>query len=179
MMFRFAYPVLLFLVIPVIIWLFFALKRKRSGLTFSSASQLIRISGSGNRLIAHLSIFLRACCLILLVLAAARPQMYNVSREIKSPGVDIMLSLDTSESMAALDFQLNNNPVTRLTAVKKVVTDFIIKREMDRIGLVVFAARGSRTWMPSPKFLYFLLTAKVMQGILLPKRLLRQWQHWE
>jgi len=147
MMFRFAYPVLLFLVIPVVIWLFFALKRKRSGLTFSSASQLIRISGSGNRLIAHLSIFLRACCLILLVMAAARPQMYNVSREIKSPGVDIMLSLDTSESMAALDFQLNNNPVTRLTAVKKVVADFIKKREMDRIGLVVF---GEQAFTQSP-----------------------------
>jgi Ca-activated chloride channel family protein len=92
--------------------------------------------------IARLPLILRACCLILLVIAASRPQFYNVSREIRSPGVDIMLCLDTSGSMQALDFQLDGEPVTRLTAVKKVVTDFIKKREMDRIGLVVFGAEA-------------------------------------
>jgi len=86
-------------------------------------------------------------CLILLVISAARPQFYNVSREIRSPGVDIMLCLDTSGSMQALDFELNGDPVTRLTAVKKVVRDFIIKRQMDRIGLVVF---GEAAFTQSP-----------------------------
>jgi Ca-activated chloride channel family protein len=76
------------------------------------------------------------------VVAAARPQLYNVSKEIRSPGVDIMLCLDTSGSMQALDFQLDGKPVTRLTAVKKVVGEFIEKREMDRIGLVVFGAEA-------------------------------------
>ena len=49
-----------------------------------------------------------------------------------------MLCLDTSGSMQALDFQLDDQPVSRLTAVKKVVSEFIRKREVDRIGLVVF-----------------------------------------
>jgi Ca-activated chloride channel family protein len=40
--------------------------------------------------------------------------------------------------MQALDFKLDQEPVTRLEAVKKVVSDFIKKRETDRIGLVVF-----------------------------------------
>ena len=48
------------------------------------------------------------------------------------------MCIDTSGSMQALDFQLNDEPVTRLTAVKKVVSEFIRKREVDRIGLVVF-----------------------------------------
>jgi Ca-activated chloride channel family protein len=82
-----------------------------------------------------------------MVLTAARPQFYNVSREIRSHGVDIMLVLDTSGSMQALDFQLDGKPVTRLTAVKKVVGEFIRKREMDRIGLVVF---GEEAFTQSP-----------------------------
>jgi Ca-activated chloride channel family protein len=82
-----------------------------------------------------------------LVLAAARPQLVNISREIQSPGVDIMLCLDTSGSMEAMDYQLAGRPVSRLTAVKKVVADFIKKRETDRIGLVVF---GEEAFTQSP-----------------------------
>jgi Ca-activated chloride channel family protein len=58
-----------------------------------------------------------------------------------------MLSLDTSGSMQALDFKLDGEPVSRLTAVKKVVRDFIKKREADRIGLVVF---GEEAFTQSP-----------------------------
>jgi hypothetical protein len=58
-----------------------------------------------------------------------------------------MLALDTSGSMRALDFQLNGEPVTRLSAVKWVVAEFIKKRETDRIGLVVF---GEETFTQSP-----------------------------
>ena len=138
MMFRFAYPVLLSLLIVVAGWLAISLWRKPSSLSHSVASFLARLSDTRNELVVRIPIFLRTLVLVLLVLAAARPQLYNVSREIRSPGVDIMLSLDTSGSMRALDFKLNDEPVTRLTAVKKVVSDFIKKRETDRIGLVVF-----------------------------------------
>jgi Ca-activated chloride channel family protein len=58
-----------------------------------------------------------------------------------------MLCLDTSGSMQAMDFQLDGKPVSRLTAVKKVVSEFIKKREMDRIGLVVF---GEEAFTQSP-----------------------------
>jgi Ca-activated chloride channel family protein len=58
-----------------------------------------------------------------------------------------MLCLDTSGSMEAMDFKLDSEPVTRLTAVKKVVNDFIRKREADRIGLVVF---GEEAFTQSP-----------------------------
>lgn len=147
MMFRFAYPILLILLPVAAAWLILSLIRKPPGLTFSFTSKLMRMADNRDRILARTPLILRLCCLILLVVAAARPQFYNVSREIKSPGVDIILCLDTSGSMRALDFKLDSKPVTRLTAVKKVVSDFIEKRKTDRIGLIVF---GEEAFTQSP-----------------------------
>jgi Ca-activated chloride channel family protein len=147
MMFRFAYPVLLVLLLPVAGWLAFSLWKKPANITYSMTSKMARLAGKVNRFLAMVPLFIRTACLILLVLAAARPQFYNVSREIRSSGVDIMLCLDTSGSMRALDFKLNDEPVSRLTAVKKVVSDFIRKRKTDRIGMVVF---GEEAFTQSP-----------------------------
>ena len=147
MMFRFAYPVILVLLAVVGAWVFFSLRRKPLGITYSMTSRMALFTGGGNRYLARVPMVLRTGCLILLVLAAARPQFYNVSRDIRSPGVDIMLCLDTSGSMQALDFKLDGEPVSRLTAVKKVVSDFIRKRETDRIGMVVF---GQEAFTQSP-----------------------------
>jgi len=139
MSFRFAYPLLLAILSGLILlWLLIRYKQKSASLTFSRASLLIRLAGGGSLLKARIPLILRISGFILLALAAARPQLYNVSHETQTPGVDIILCLDTSGTMKALDFKLDNEPVTRLTAVKKVVTDFIKKREFDRIGLVVF-----------------------------------------
>jgi Ca-activated chloride channel family protein len=124
------------------------------------------MAGGERPLYSHIPQALRIACLVLLVFAAARPQLYNVSREIRSPGVDIMLCLDTSGSMQALDFELDGEPVDRLTAVKKVVSDFIKKRETDRIGLVVF---GEEAFTQSPltmdKGLLLGLTEKMTIGM--------------
>jgi Ca-activated chloride channel family protein len=49
--------------------------------------------------------------------------------------------------MRALDLKLDDKPVSRLAAVKKVVGEFIKKREVDRIGLVVF---GEEAFTQSP-----------------------------
>lgn len=147
MMFRFAYPLLLILLVVVAGWLFFVLRKKPPSITYSMTSQMVRLAGGSGRFLGKVPMTLRVCCLVLLVLAAARPQLYNVSREIRSPGVDIVLCLDTSGSMQALDFRLDEKPVSRLTAVKKVVSEFIKKRETDRIGLVVF---GEDAFTQSP-----------------------------
>jgi len=147
MSFRFAYPALLFFAIAVAGWLAFRIWKKPSALTYSMTSQIARLAGGSHNFISKAPLVLRTLCLVLLVVTAARPQLYNVSREVKSPGVDIMLCLDTSGSMQALDFELNGEPVSRLTAVKKVVSDFIKKRETDRIGLVVF---GEEAFTQSP-----------------------------
>jgi len=147
MMFRFAYPLILMLLLVVAGWLFFGLRKKPPSITYSMTSQMVRLAGGSSRFLGKVPMALRMCCLVLLVLAAARPQLYNVSRDIRSPGVDIVLCLDTSGSMQALDFKLDGKPVSRLTAVKKVVSEFIKKRETDRIGLVVF---GEEAFTQSP-----------------------------
>jgi Ca-activated chloride channel family protein len=137
-MFRFAYPNLLFLLAAVAGWLVFLSRRRPAAITYSLTSTLARIAGGGARLWSAIPVVLRTAALVLLLLAAARPQLYNVSREVRTPGVDIVLALDTSGSMRALDFKIDGDPVTRLAAVQKVVGEFIEKRRNDRIGLVVF-----------------------------------------
>jgi Ca-activated chloride channel family protein len=126
------------LLLPLGVWFAYRLFRKPATITYSITSRIIELAGQTGMVLNRIPLFIRFGCLILLVLAAARPQFYNVSRDIRSHGVDIMLCLDTSGSMQALDFELKGKPVSRLTAVKKVVSDFIQKREMDRIGIVVF-----------------------------------------
>ncbi|MBF0362230.1 MAG: VWA domain-containing protein [Oligoflexia bacterium] len=81
---------------------------------------------------------LRIVAIILLVVGLTRPQAGKKFSEIISEGVDIMLLLDTSGSMQALDFKLDGEPVNRLAVVKKVVADFVKKRPDDRMGIVVF-----------------------------------------
>ncbi|UCH00146.1 MAG: VWA domain-containing protein [Deltaproteobacteria bacterium] len=147
MMFRFAYPALLALLVVIAGWLLFALWRKPTSVTYSTTSTIAELAGSARHLWDKIPLILRTGCLVLLVMTAARPQLYNVPWDVLSPGVDIVLCLDTSGSMEALDFQLDGNPVSRLTAVKKVVGEFIEKREMDRIGLVVF---GEEAFTQSP-----------------------------
>jgi Ca-activated chloride channel family protein len=147
MTFRFGYPVLLALMALVAVWVFFALRRRPANVTYSMTSRVAELAGKGGYLWNNIPLLLRTGCLILLVLTAARPQLFNVSRDIRSTGVDIILSLDTSGSMQALDFKLEGKPVSRLTAVKKVVREFVKKREVDRIGLVVF---GEEAFTQSP-----------------------------
>jgi Ca-activated chloride channel family protein len=112
--------------------------KKPAVIAHSMTARMVAFAGGAGGVWRRVPHLLRLGCLILLTLTAARPQLYNVSREIRTPGVDIMICLDASGSMRAMDFELNNEPVTRLKAVQKVVSEFIKKRETDRIGLVVF-----------------------------------------
>lgn len=71
----------------------------------------------------------------LLVIALARPQSGHALEVIRGRGIDIVMALDISGSMAALDFE----PQNRLGAAKQVIDEFVARRRFDRIGLVVFA----------------------------------------
>lgn len=84
----------------------------------------------------------RVLTLALLILALARPQTGRTYSEVTSEGVDIVLTVDTSGSMRALDMKLGNRHVTRLEVVKDVLAQFIEKREHDRIGMVVFGTEA-------------------------------------
>ncbi len=86
--------------------------------------------------------FLKYFVLCLLIAAIARPQWGTKRTTVLTEGVNIILAVDLSESMAALDFKRKGKIVNRLEAVKGVVSEFISKRSGDRIGVVVFGTEA-------------------------------------
>jgi Ca-activated chloride channel family protein len=76
----------------------------------------------------------------LLIVGLARPQRTHSRTEVTANGIDIVLGLDVSGSMQALDFTVDNYRVNRIAVVKSVVSKFIDERPNDRIGLIAFAA---------------------------------------
>ncbi len=83
----------------------------------------------------------------LLVLAAARPERIGDELEVPVAGRNLMLAVDLSGSMDQKDFELAGRRVDRLTATKAVASDFITRREGDRIGLILF---GERAYLQVP-----------------------------
>lgn len=78
-------------------------------------------------------------CWCLMVLALSRPQFIEPPIQKIQPGRDLMLALDISQSMETRDFRTpDGKRIRRVDAVKKVVGEFIKKREHDRVGMIVF-----------------------------------------
>ncbi len=84
---------------------------------------------------------------LLLVLAAARPERIGDELDVPVSGRNLMLAVDLSGSMDQKDFELGDRRVDRLTATKAVASDFISRREGDRIGLILF---GERAYLQVP-----------------------------
>ena len=135
---------------PEFLWLLalvplLALWRGRMGRTaaieYSSAELVHDVAKETRSNAGGWIISLRLLALALLIVALARPQFGRGTTEVEASGIDIVLAIDVSGSMEALDFQLNGQPVSRLEVVKSAVSKFIEARPNDRIGLVVFAGR--------------------------------------
>jgi len=139
--FRFANPwfLVLLLLIPLLL-----LRRRwiqqhfKAGLIFSQLGLVSRLRGSWTMRIHKGLYFLKLAGIAAVVLAFARPQLGSAEEDILTEGVDIMIAIDISGSMAAEDFR----PKNRISVAKQVVQDFVRGRQSDRIGLVIFAARS-------------------------------------
>ena len=83
----------------------------------------------------------------LLVVALARPQ--HVGEQVQMPvsGRDLMLVVDISPSMDEQDMVLQGRSINRLQAVKRVLDDFISRRQGDRLGLILF---GTEPYVQAP-----------------------------
>jgi Ca-activated chloride channel homolog len=81
---------------------------------------------------------LQLLAMVLVVIAIARPQTPRDIREIRLRSRNIIIALDISSSMKAGDFQ----PGNRLMVARKVVNDFVQRRNGDLVGLVLFAGRA-------------------------------------
>jgi Ca-activated chloride channel family protein len=77
-----------------------------------------------------------------LLVALARPQIVDTTSQVNESGIDIMLAIDLSPSMEALDYHKNGQELSRVDAVREAVGNFIQGRPNDRIGMVVFAGEA-------------------------------------
>ena len=142
-MLRFASPwfFLLLLLVPFLIWY----RRWRHRPPTMASSALFPVVGIGSSAVLRLQPLVPAIkylALVLIIVALARPQWGTERTEVQTEGINIVLALDLSESMAALDFKKKGRVVDRLEAVKGVVQDFVAGRTGDRIGMVVFGTHA-------------------------------------
>ncbi len=127
----------LLLVVPLLgAWRWWRWQGTR-GLRYSDVSPARAVPASWRVRLRGLPAVLRLAALTLGIVALARPQVEDVTRTKTAEGIDIMLTLDTSSSMRAEDFQPN-----RFEAARDVAGSFVEGRVSDRVGLIVFAAEA-------------------------------------
>jgi Ca-activated chloride channel family protein len=141
----FAHPFMLLwlLAIPLLAWL--KGKRNRQPAFLYSSVQLVKgIIGITRSSAGSILLKLRWLALALLIIAMAQPRLTLSETTVHANGVDIVVALDMSGSMAAEDegFELNGEQSTRFGIAKDVLNKFIKRRQNDRLGLVIFGAQA-------------------------------------
>jgi Ca-activated chloride channel homolog len=137
-MIRFASPSLLLLALAVVVRVALAIRDRRrhfGAFPFSSLS----LVGPRSPRLAGIPFFLECIGALLLVVAMARPQRITRLATNDRYGIDIVIALDASGSMAAEDFR----PRNRFAVAKDLIGDFVAHRVDDRIGIVIFGARAA------------------------------------
>lgn len=132
---------LLVLLLPLLFW-YEKNKKLKATIKYPSI-KLFKLTSKKKKISPNVILkSLRLLSLLLLIVTLARPQIAKSNTEISSEGVNIILGIDTSGSMAAIDMELNKDRVTRLDVVKNVVKEFVSKRTNDPTGLVVFGSEA-------------------------------------
>jgi Ca-activated chloride channel family protein len=128
----------LLLLIPILVaWYFFRQKMNPADIQVSSTTGFEGVRKGIRLYLYHGLYVLRMLALIFLILAMTRPQSKKSRHDITVEGIDIILAMDISGSMMAMDFKPN-----RIEASKSVAMEFIDGRPNDRIGLVIFSGEA-------------------------------------
>lgn len=135
-MIRFAEPwaFTLFALLPLLLLWWWHSSRRGGGVRYSDLGIAKEAPDTLRVRIAWLPRALRFFALALAILALARPQAGTQKTDVTTEGVDVVLILDRSGSMMAMDFEPN-----RLGKAKEVMGAFVEGRPHDRLGLVAFA----------------------------------------
>lgn len=136
----FLHPKILYLLLLLPACLAWYIYRRREGYATLLSPSITPLEGlaPGPRVwLRHLPFALRLGALTLVILALARPQSHNAWSEQDVEGIDIMLTMDISTSMEAMDFEPN-----RMEAARAVALEFVKHRTSDNIGLVAFAGES-------------------------------------
>ena len=131
------YLFLLLLLIPLVGWYVWKLRKVHAYVQLSSVDSLRRQPKGLRVWLIHVPFLLRVVLVVLLAMALARPQLSNRWQSESTEGIDIMMALDISGTMLGEDLKPN-----RLEAAKAVATEFVVSRPNDQIGLVLFAGES-------------------------------------
>jgi Ca-activated chloride channel family protein len=152
-MLELAQPLWLIALLPVAAWLTLALRRSGEGMTASwrlKHPHLLPAAASEPRLPgARLPLWLTALGFALIAVALAQPR--EVGRWLTPPpeGRDIVLVIDTSQTMSLDDFQLDGNKVERLAVLKVALGRFVEARQADRFGVIAFGSTAATLTPPT------------------------------
>lgn len=127
------------LVLPLLAAIYF--RRRPPVFTFPSAGFAAGLPMTWRIRLRHLPLALRFVVFVLFIVALAGPQRVLEGARSNAEGINMVLLLDTSTSMAAEDFTIDGKRMNRLDVIKSVMKEFISQRGGDRIGLVAFAAK--------------------------------------
>lgn len=138
---RFALPHMLWMLalVPLVAaYLVWTLGRRRSLVSrFGTDKALLRMRLTLNQVLGWVQMGLYLLGLTALIIAMARPQWGFHERRIVSRGVDLMIAIDTSDSMLARDFQPD-----RLTRAKELLRNLIFEGKGARVGVISFAGQA-------------------------------------
>ena len=139
---RFAYPWVLLLLLVIPFWLWARLSpRLNAAPHFPEGRALTQLPKTWAQRLHWLPHVLANLGMTLLIVALARPQQGLQRRTVTADVFDIVLVIDVSTSMEAIDFAEQGNETNRLDAVIDVAREFIEAREGDRIGLIAFSGQ--------------------------------------
>lgn len=138
---RFAHPLWFALALLVLgrVILLWRDRRTHVGAFGFSSMSLVAPPGGLRFRTAAIPFLLETIALLLIIVALARPQRVTRLATSDRFGIDIVIALDASGSMAAEDFR----PRNRFTVARELIADFIRGRRDDRIGLVTFGSRAA------------------------------------
>ena len=141
-MITFAHPALLWLLLALPAVAFLRSRRgPRAAVRYASVATARVVARTSRARLGQLLPYLRLPAAALMIVALARPQVTHSKNKVEASGVDMMLALDVSGSMQALDLRLDGQRADRLTVVRSVVSKFIAARPNDRIGIIAFAGQ--------------------------------------
>lgn len=144
-MFDLQWPWLLALIpLPLFMYFFPAQKKEEAALRVPFFQRVASLQtdyrhGHSKNIVSYLCLWLIWLCI---VIAAANPQWVGEPISMPSSGRDLLIAVDISGSMRIEDMKSNGQAINRITAVKKVVGNFVENRKNDRLGLVLFGAQA-------------------------------------
>lgn len=136
------YLFLLLLLIPAIAFYIWKQAKAQASLQVPTTSPFAQLPRSWKEYLRHVNFAVLMAALAFVIVAMARPQNTDSWSKSDTEGIDIVLSLDVSNSMQISDFKPN-----RLEASKDVASNFVAGRPNDNIGMVIFG-KESYTMCP-------------------------------